>query len=339
MRKQLIARAKASPIVQRGGRLIDAVVPGSTALCTVLTFHRIDTGDPDLYPGLAGVDPAGFERFVGELADRFRPIGVEQLIAALEGRAGLPSRSVLVTFDDAYRDFGEVAWPVLRAHDVPVVLFVPTAYPDDPTRRFWWDDLYGAFARTGPLDWRAVGIDAPSPAAAFRTIRDSIKSAPHAEAMATVRQMVAELGGGAPPDGDRVLGWDELRTLAAEGVTLAPHSRTHPMLDRLPPGELDGEIRGSLDDMREHLGTDLVAPVFAYPSGGHDPAVREAVRRAGFDAAFTTERGLVDVGACDRSRLPRLNVGSGSSVGVVAAEASLRRVAGHGRRALRRRRD
>lgn len=339
MRKQLIARAKASPIVQGGGRLLDAAVPGSTALCTVLTFHRIDTGEPHLYPGLAGVDPAAFERFVGELADRFRPIGVDRLVAALDGRAELPNRSVLVTFDDAYRDFRDVAWPVLRSHGVPVVLFVPTAYPGDPTRRFWWDELYGAFAGTDPLDWQAVGVDAPSPAAAFRSIRDSIKSAPHDAAMATVRQMVSDLGGEPPRDEGRVLGWDELRTLADEGVTLAPHSRTHPMLDRLPPDDLDGEIRGSLDDLREHLGSDLVAPVFAYPSGGHDPTVRAAVRRAGFDAAFTTERGLVDVAACDRSRLPRLNVGSGSSVGVVAAEASVRRAAGLGRRALRRRRD
>ena len=98
------------------------------------------------------------------------------------------------------------------------------------------------------------------------------------------------------------------------------------MLDQLQPDELDPEVRGSLDDMHQRLGSDLVAPVFAYPAGGHDPRVRDAVRRAGYEAAFTTERGLVDIRHSDRFRLPRLNVGRGSSLGVVAAEAAVRRL-------------
>lgn len=98
------------------------------------------------------------------------------------------------------------------------------------------------------------------------------------------------------------------------------------MLDQLEPDELDPEVRGSFDDMQQQLGPELVAPVFAYPAGGHDPRVREAVRRAGYAAAFTTDRGLVDVADGDPFRLPRLNVGRGSSVGIVAAEAAVRRL-------------
>jgi len=218
----------------------------------------------------------------------------------------------------------------MRDRGVPVVLFVPTAYPDDPARKFWWDELYSALASTGPTEWRRADIHGTSPDEAFRSIRDEIKSMPHDDAVSTVRSMVAELTGSAagPPDRsvERVLRWAELEELASDGVALAPHSRTHPMLDQLPPDQLDDEIRGSLDEMYQRLGRHRVKPVFAYPAGGHDPRVRDAVQRAGITAAFTTERGLVDVERSDHLRLPRLNVGRNSSVGAIATEASIRRI-------------
>jgi peptidoglycan/xylan/chitin deacetylase (PgdA/CDA1 family) len=265
-----------------------------------------------------------------ELAGRFQPVGVDELVGAVSDGHRLRPRSVVVTFDDAYRDFADVAWPIMRERGIPVVLFVPTSYPDRPSRRFWWDELYAALAATGSSYWRLVGIDGSTPAEAFRSVRDDIKSMPDDVAMSRIRDMVSvldEKSDRSPqPAVERVLGWAELRVLASQGVALAPHSRSHPMLDRVEPDRLDGEIRGSLDDMYEQLGPDLVTPVFAYPSGGHDPRVREAVRRAGLTAAFTTERGLVDLERSDRFRLPRLNVGHDSSVAIVAAEAAIRRV-------------
>ncbi len=312
--------------------MLDSVVPDSGRLCTVLTFHRIETHEPDLYPGLAGLDAAGFERFMDDVADAFAPIGVDRFLAALSGDTDLPERSVLVTFDDAYRDFAEVAWPIMAERVIPVVLFVPTAYPGDPDRRFWWDELYAAIRAADPSDWKRVGIEGTTPIEAFGSVRDGIKSRAHDDAMATVGGMVAELRGSDAPvrkrGAQRVLAWAELERLSDEGVALAPHSRTHPMLDQLETDRIDAEIRGSLDDMHERLGHRRVEPVFAYPSGGHDPRVHAAVERAGFSAAFTTERGLVDAGRSDRVRLPRVNIGRDASVGSVRTEAAIHRT-GH----------
>jgi hypothetical protein len=50
------------------------------------------------------------------------------------------------------------------------------------------------------------------------------------------------------------------------------------------------------------------------------------VERAGFAAAFTTERGLVDVDRSNRHRLPRLNIGRDNTVGAVATESAIRRI-------------
>jgi peptidoglycan/xylan/chitin deacetylase (PgdA/CDA1 family) len=229
-----------------------------------------------------------------------------------------------------------VAWPILRRHGVPVVLFVPTDYPDRPERRFWWDRLHHALDAAGPQRRAALGLGDDGADAAFRALRGRVKAAPHDEAMAEVDRLVAALaadgdtdhasgpgddGGCAREDTSPLCSWAELAELAAQGVTVAPHSRSHPLLERLAPDRLDDEVAGSLTDLRARLGE--VAPIFAYPSGSHDDHVRDAVARAGFEVALTTERGVARPGRDDPLRLPRINVGRRSTPAVVGAQSVL----------------
>jgi peptidoglycan/xylan/chitin deacetylase (PgdA/CDA1 family) len=118
---------------------------------------------------------------------------------------------------------------------------------------------------------------------------------------------------------DAVLGWDALRRLAADGVTLAPHTRTHPLLPRLDPALLDQEIRGSRDDLAEATGAS--EPVFAYPSGATSEAVAACVADSGFRVAFTTRRGVNDLRAADWLALRRINVAVGTPPSLVRAQA------------------
>ena len=171
------------------------------------------------------------------LASRYRPVSLTELLAARRGERLLPLRSVLVTFDDGYRDFAEHAWPILRRLGIPAVLFVPTAYPGDPGRAFWWDRLYGAVSSTiaETIETPYGELQLASSAErmdTYRRLRGRVKSLPHAEGMTLVDEICETLG--APSMRSDVLGWPELRRLESEGVDLAPHSRTHPLLDKVP---------------------------------------------------------------------------------------------------------
>lgn len=85
-------------------------------------------------------------------------------------------------------------------------------------------------------------------------------------------------------DGPTLLGWEEIRKLAASGIEFGSHSRTHPRLDALSNERLHEEIDGSKRDLERELAT----PVswMSYPYGASNEAVRRATRRAGYDAAF-----------------------------------------------------
>ncbi len=254
--------------------------PGGFA---VLTYHRV--ADPALsplcYPGLF-TDPAEFAAQMTFLASRHRPVSLAELLGARRGEHALPLRSVLVTFDDGYRDFADHAWPILRRQGIPAVLFVPTAYPGDPGRVFWWDRLYSAVSRAS-----ATGIDTPvgelrlestsDRVDAYRLLRSTVKSLPHEEGMKLVDEVCETLG--APPARSEVLGWPELRRLESEGVDLAPHSRTHPLLDKVPVETARAEIVGSLEDLEREVGR--ASRVFAYPAGERAPRSRAFSKRRG----------------------------------------------------------
>ena len=279
----------------------------------VLTYHRVldPAGAAASDPALVSATPAVFDRQMRHLAERYRPVSAEAVLAAARGERALPHRAVLVTFDDAYRDFGEVAWPILRRRGIPATVFVPTAYPGEPAREFWWDRLHRAASasRCASLDLAPLGslpLDGvEARRASIRALQDYLKRAPHAEAMLLVERICAALGEVAPARGE-VLGWGELRELAREGVALCAHTRTHPVLDRIPLAEARAEIRGSRDDLLREIGSS--PPLFAYPFGAFDAAVAEVVREEGFELAVTCLDGHNPLPFREPARLTRTNI-------------------------------
>jgi peptidoglycan/xylan/chitin deacetylase (PgdA/CDA1 family) len=282
----------------------------------VLTYHRVDEpeGSPGLYPGLIGATPAEFDEHMRFLSSVHTPLSLPELLAVRRGEKALPPRAVMVTFDDGYRSVAEHAWPTMRRHGVPLTLFVPTAYPGEPGTAFWWDRLWSALggkravARTplGELPVRTPG----ERLRAYRRLRGLVQSLPHEEAMAVVDDVCRDSGTEAPVAS--VLDWDTLRRLAAEGVALGPHSRTHALVHRLSRADAHEEILGSLRDLEREVGP--IPRVFAYPGGGVDREATSFLRDEGFELAFATSRGVNDLSRSDWLRLRRINVGRSSGL-------------------------
>lgn len=279
----------------------------------ILTYHRIVPASRALGfdPRLISADPEVFEGQVRHLARHYCVVSMDQVLGYIAGKNTAPRGAVLLTFDDAYTDFAEYAWPVLKKYKLPACLFVPTGFPDQPGREFWWDRLYRAFVSTektdlpdSPLGPLPLGTAAQRKAS-LRRMQAFLKSCAHARAMAIVDEICARLQVDWPA-ANPVLGWGALRRLAAEGVALGAHTVNHPIMNRLMEDEIRFEIKESLNALRRESGAAL--PIFCYPAGGHDDAVRNILREEGIRAAFTTEDGLNDPVHCDPLRLRRTNI-------------------------------
>lgn len=293
---------------------LDRVLPRAPGRLSVLMYHRIgDAGGRD--PALVSASAAEFDAQIRRLRERRPLVGLDEVLAALRGEHEVPAGAVLVTFDDACTDFATEAWPVLRHHDVPAVVFVPTDFPDHPDRAFWWDRVHAAVsaARGGPpletpAGCLAVATDDDLDRARL-TLRNWVWRTPHDEAMAGIDELARGLVD--PEIRGNVLGWDDLRALQREGLALGAHSRSHPRLDRLPADRAVEEVLGSIADLERATGS--VVAAFAYPGGGVTDELVRRLREAGLAIAFTTERGVADLRGGDPLRLPRINVGRRSS--------------------------
>lgn len=305
---RLSAGGRAGHLATRAVQAVNAVDRVAPPTLTILTYHRVAEPDPvaPLSPTMVNGTPEQLERQLEAVRTVATPVSADDVVAAATEGRPLPPRAVLVTFDDAYADFATDAWPVLRRHGVAPVLFVPTAYPDDPGRAFWWDRLWVAL-RSADRPFEADGVVVPDgdPLTAFKHLRGDLARRPHAEAMAVVDRIV-EVAGAATPKAT-VLSWDQLDELARDGVAIAAHSRTHPLLHRMPPAAAAAEIRGSIEDL-EGRGF-RHARVFAYPGGGVDDRVRAAAADAGCTLAMTTARGTNRLDRWDPLLLRRVNVG------------------------------
>jgi peptidoglycan/xylan/chitin deacetylase (PgdA/CDA1 family) len=204
-----------------------------------------------------------------------------------------------------------VAWPVLKLRDLPAVLFVPTAYPDHPERVFWWDRLSRAIAESShvaeletPLGALPLGTAAER-ARAFRSLREHLKSTSPERRHDLVDELCSRLSAASAPSD--VLSWDELRALAADGVTLASHTCTHPLMDQIPLEAARREVADSLADLEREIGS--APPLLAYPGGNFSAEVVDMLEREGVRAAFTTVRGINHLDTADPLRLRRINIG------------------------------
>jgi peptidoglycan/xylan/chitin deacetylase (PgdA/CDA1 family) len=78
--------------------------------------------------------------------------------------------------------------------------------------------------------------------------------------------------------------WDQLRSLADNGVEIGSHGVSHAHLPTLS----DDELRRELTESKEAIESEFGRPCteIAYPYGEHDERVRAFARRAGYVRAY-----------------------------------------------------
>lgn len=92
----------------------------------VLAYHSVSSEATHAFRRYC-VSPEAFAAHMAFLAEHgYVSLTVTELAATLAH--GAPERAVVLTFDDAYRDFSERALPVLRDLGLTATLFVPTAF-------------------------------------------------------------------------------------------------------------------------------------------------------------------------------------------------------------------
>ena len=291
----------------------------------VLMYHRVLT--PEAAAACWShraivVERATFERHMAAIRRYFDVLSLDAFERRLAAADPDAPPACLVTFDDGWRDTYTDAWPVLRRHDIPALVFLPVQFIG-ATARFWQEEMGALLHQI----WERARADAPfaqaarpvlasidalalldAPPARVRQVAMDLaqqrKRADPAGAAATLDRLVALVGPDQAPHGDRFMTWAEVREMAAAGIAFGGHSVTHRIMTTLPVDEVRREAVGSRERIEHELGT---VTAFSYPNGDWNPEVARIVGEAGYRVAFSTQPGPVGA-AADRLALRRVNI-------------------------------
>jgi peptidoglycan/xylan/chitin deacetylase (PgdA/CDA1 family) len=151
--------------------------------------------------------------------------------------------------------------PLLKKYDIPAVLFVVTSLINTDTP-FWWDEILYYTHDHHKVRWAKT-----------------ISNRERLEYIETLRANRVK-----PPCQQQQLTIDELRVLERNGIAIANHTMSHPMLDKLSDHELESELTGSADFLKEN--GFQYSNVLAYPNGNISDGVIKKLKQAGYQAGF-----------------------------------------------------
>jgi len=106
------------------------------------------------------------------------------------------------------------------------------------------------------------------------------------------------------------MSWDQVRSLAAAGMTIGSHTANHQILAAVSPAEANAELLLSRKRIEQETGQ--ACWCFAYPNGelrDFRPSDERAARDAGYSCAFTQVEGVIS-NHSPRYALPRVPVPS-----------------------------
>jgi len=91
----------------------------------ILMYHKVSATFAD---GLS-VSSGNFEKQLEYISKKgYQTMSFAELTRIHENGGRLPSRPIILTFDDAYADFSEQALPLLKKFNLKATVFIPVAY-------------------------------------------------------------------------------------------------------------------------------------------------------------------------------------------------------------------
>lgn len=104
---------------------------------SVLMYHRVNENINEQL----SVNVTEFDKMMEVFSKHYRVISLYELLDGITRGETFDSRTVVITFDDGYKDNYQYAAPILKKYNLPATFFVTSSYIDTQ-RIFDWDKGY-----------------------------------------------------------------------------------------------------------------------------------------------------------------------------------------------------
>lgn len=297
------------PIVTRMG----------TKSLVVLAYHRINEKPDAAYPLQEDTVSATPEMFRKQLAFLKRHCFVttfKELADLIAANEEIPDNTVIITFDDGYRDNYDIALPILSEFNLPAVVYVVTDNIDSG-QPFWFDVLSYALLRApngclSILDGQhSFDISEENRKSLRRSFGDLVRTLSDQERVRALRELVDYSKCRSDIDAleRTVLTWPEVSELQSAGIEIGSHTVTHPFLTRLSDQQLRSELMDSKSCIESAIGAEVRS--VSYPTGGkayYDERAVKLAAECGYQFAVSYEHNALPYSHEIRFEIPRIHV-------------------------------
>jgi peptidoglycan/xylan/chitin deacetylase (PgdA/CDA1 family) len=271
----------------------------------ILTYHRvIEKWDETLdysQPGMV-VTASSFERQVGILKEHFEVVRLSALLADENTARRAARPRCVVTFDDGWRDNHDLAFPILRRHDVPATIYLTTDFIGT-NRAFWHTTLMYLLTHANLASLlsderpfraypdpvrhhlkRLATLDGAAGAHDLDPLIETVKALCDDDAIEELVYSLTNAAGISKPlDRKLFLDWDQVRTMAAAGIEIGSHGCSHRTMTKLPAERADDELIRSKAEIERRVGRKVKH--FAFPYEDASGPLLTAAANAGYRTA------------------------------------------------------
>jgi len=276
-------------------------------------YHYVRNMHETEYPEIKGRRIDEFKKQLAYVTQNYKVISMEEYMSYLNGEGTIPNNAAVLSFDDGLKDHYTNVFPLLQDHKVPGCFFpitcavndfkVPavqkvhfllakagtqeiadaynTALKEKFPERY---DQYYVSDRNIPENKKRWGDRLTRNLKYLIGILDN----------QTKNTILDEIFGRFFDDEKSFcqklyMNWEEMKEMRDAGMNFGGHTHTHPMLAALSSDKQQSEITHSKNILENNL--KMPINMFSYPYGSFNNETINLLKKAGYRAALTTQKG------------------------------------------------
>jgi len=269
----------------------------------ILNYHRVYEGElrTSFDEALFGLSIDSFHQQMLWLKEKRAVfLSEDEIIYYQQRKKKIPKRSVLITFDDGYKDNFTLVYPVLCSLQIPAIYFIPVGSIMDRTLG-WWDIISFFIKKTMEKTISVKGSELSLQSSgekkkAIFHLLQLMKTELYSQTQDLLEVLSAECGVEFPSYDEQdaeLMNWKDIKETLSNGIAIGSHTVSHRVLATLDEGEQFEELRSSKRLLEDMLPGNIRS--FSYPVGDYtafSEKTKELTRRAGYDIAFSFKTGV-----------------------------------------------
>lgn len=256
----------------------------------LLMYHRFSKDESS-----HAVCEKTFEKQLRLIKNNFNPMTLAEVAAIQHSGRAIPKHAVVITVDDGYRDFYELAYPLLKHHSVPATFYVTTGFINKdlwlwPDQVLWLLNNRANLSGNLSVANQAIQLDRHV-AQVWQDVINLFLSVSNQDRILGLKKLELSCGVALPqtvPDVYAACDWRQLIEMQDAGIEIGGHTVSHPSLGHMTDAEVKMELQGCMQALHDNLGPQ--SRTFCYPNGqpeDYSDRVKALTEEAGFTAAVT----------------------------------------------------